>query len=306
MSIIKQAGELTIPATINVMLFGQAGMGKTTLALSAPKPLLLDFDGGVKRVNLSHLEGVGVVQVTRWQDVLEVLGEDLSAFESIVVDTVGKMMDFIISYKCGTRQPSLRDWGGINAEFSNFCRIVGSLGKNVIFVAHRDTRKEGDDIMYIPSLREKNYNSIVTELDLLGYMETRNVGGRVTRTITFDPTNRNDGKNTCGLPGIMQIPTIITNGKATAPNDFVQKELIRPYLAMLEAKKGAAAAYDAVVAEIKEAVEKIADAEGANAFLEHVRDFRHTGNSLTKARVLFSAKVAELGLKYNSDTQKYE
>lgn len=50
MSLIKKANELVIPTTIKMMLYGQAGMGKTTVALSAPKPLLLDFDNGVKRV----------------------------------------------------------------------------------------------------------------------------------------------------------------------------------------------------------------------------------------------------------------
>ena len=79
----------------NFSLAGCAGMGKTTLALSAPKPLLLDFDNGVKRINMSHLDGVDTVQVTSWSDVQQVMQEDLSAYESIVVDTIGKMMDFI-------------------------------------------------------------------------------------------------------------------------------------------------------------------------------------------------------------------
>ena len=38
MSLIKKANELVIPTTIKMMLYGQAGMGKTTVALSAPKP----------------------------------------------------------------------------------------------------------------------------------------------------------------------------------------------------------------------------------------------------------------------------
>ena len=118
MSLIKKPSELEIPSTVKMMIYGQAGMGKSTLALSAPKPLLLDFDNGVKRINMSHLEGVDIVQITTWQDVQQVLQENLSAYETIVIDTVGKMMDFIISYKCGTRQPSIRDWGGINQEFT--------------------------------------------------------------------------------------------------------------------------------------------------------------------------------------------
>ena len=47
MSLIKKSNELVIPTTVKMMIYGQAGMGKSTVALSAPKPLLLDFDNGV-------------------------------------------------------------------------------------------------------------------------------------------------------------------------------------------------------------------------------------------------------------------
>ena len=50
----KNQNELVIPTTVKMMIYGQAGMGKSTVALSAPKPLLLDFDNGVKRMNMAH------------------------------------------------------------------------------------------------------------------------------------------------------------------------------------------------------------------------------------------------------------
>ena len=306
MSLIKKSNELVIPSTVKMMIYGQAGMGKTTVALSAPKPLLLDFDNGVKRVNMAHLDGVDIVQVGSWQDVQQVLQENLSGYQTIVVDTIGKMMDFIISYKCGTRQPQIRDWGGINAEFAWMTRTLSALNKNVVFVAHRDTRKEGDDTVFIPALREKSYNSIVTELDLLGYLEMRNENGVQRRTITFDPTSRNDGKNTCNLPGIMFVPNILDkNGNPTAKNDFITTQVISPYLGMLQVKKEEAAKYDKVIAEIKENIELITDARSANDFALRINEFEHIGSSLAKARDLFGKKVKELGLVYDKESKTY-
>lgn len=307
MSLIKKSNELVIPSIIKMMIYGQAGMRKTTTALSAPSPLLLDFDNGVKRVNMSHLDGVDIVQITSWNDVQQVLQEDLSAYRTIVVDTIGKMMDFIISYKCGTRQPQIRDWGGINQEFSGFVRNLSNLNKNIIFVAHRDTRKEGDDTVFIPALREKSYNSIVTELDLLGYMEARNENGRVKCTITFDPTSRNDGKNTCNLPSIMEVPTILDkNGNPTAKNDFITTQVINPYLAMLQVKKAEIDKYNKVIEEIKEQVELVTDAESINALLSRLGEFQHIGSSMVVAKVLINNKAKALGLVPNKETKTYE
>lgn len=306
MSLIKKSTELVIPTTLKMMIYGQAGMRKTSTALSAPAPLLLDFDNGVKRVNMSHLEGVDIVQITSWADVMAVMQEDLSAYQTIVVDTIGKMMDYIISYKCGTRQPQLRDWGGINQEFQTFVRNLSGLQKNIIFVAHRDTRKEGDETVFIPSLREKSYNSIVTELDLLGYMEARSENGRVKCTITFDPTNRNDGKNTCQLPGLMEVPTNLdAQGRPTAPNDFIQKQVIAPYVEMLKKKDEERDKYNRVLEEIKENVELVTDAASANDFMLHIGDYPHCGSSMMMARRLFSAKVKQLGLQWDNVQKQY-
>lgn len=306
MSLIKKSNELVIPTTVKMMIYGQAGMGKSTVALSAPNPLLLDFDNGVKRINIAHLENVDTVQVSQWQDVQQVLQENLSAYQSIVVDTIGKMMDYIITYKCGTRQPTIRDWSGINAEFSWLTRTLSSLNKHIIFVAHRDTRKEGDDTVFIPALREKSYNSIVTELDLLGYLEMKSNRGIQRRTITFDPTSRNDGKNTCNLPSVMEVPTILDrNGNPTAKNDFITTNIINSYLGMLQAKKEAIEKYDKVVEEIKENIELITDALSANDFASRINEFEHVGSSLNMARSLFAKKVKALGLVFDKETKMY-
>ena len=149
MRLIKKSNELVIPTTVKMMIYGQAGMGKSTVALSAPKPLLLDFDNGVKRMNMAHLENIDTVQVTSWSDVQQVLQEDLSVYQTIVVDTIGKMMDFIITYKCGSRQPSIRDWSGINAEHGkrlllnkNYIECTTTGGSCTVFVPGREGRAE--------------------------------------------------------------------------------------------------------------------------------------------------------------------
>ena len=306
MSLIRKSTELNIPTNVKMMIYGQAGMGKITVALSAPKPLLLDFDNGVKRMNMAHLENIDTVQVTSWNDVQLVLQEDLSVYQTIVVDTIGKMMDFIITYKCGTRQPSIRDWGGINAEFSWMTRTLSSLKKHIIFVAHRDTRKEGDDTVFIPALREKSYNSIVTELDLLGYLEMKSERGVQRRTITFDPTSRNDGKNTCNLPSVMEVPTILDkNGNPTTKNDFISTRIIAPYLTMLQSKKAEQEAYNKVLSDITGRLELVADAASANDFIAHIDDFNHVGSSKMKASMMLAAKAKELGLIFNKETKTY-
>jgi ATP-dependent Lon protease len=67
MSKIKKKNEIELPKSIVGCLYGQPGIGKTTLALSAPKPLLLDTDNGIHRVQSEYRSDV--VQVKSYQDI---------------------------------------------------------------------------------------------------------------------------------------------------------------------------------------------------------------------------------------------
>ena len=91
--LIKKASAIEPKRVLAALIYGQPGIGKTTLALSSPKPVLLDFDGGVNRVNGAHQ--TDTVQPTKWEDVTDAITEIREAgdtYKTIVVDTLGKMM----------------------------------------------------------------------------------------------------------------------------------------------------------------------------------------------------------------------
>jgi phage nucleotide-binding protein len=295
MSLIRKPNELIIQSKIKALIYGQAGMGKTTLALSAPRPLLLDFDGGVNRVNYAHQKDT--VQVGTFQEALDVLKEDLSDYDTIIVDTIGKMMDFIITKVCGTSNPRIQDWGRINQEFSGFVRIASSLNKHLIFVAHRDVRKEGEDNVFVPAVREKTYSAIVTELDLLGYMDMN----KSVRQITFNPTSKNDGKNTCNLPALIAIPLTVDDAGTGITNNFIEAFVIGTFNKNQSVRKEMVEKYNAVIEKIKSDISTITTPKQANDFVGKVNDYSHVGSSLQQAKTLVHAKATELGYTYVKD-----
>jgi len=307
MTLIKRPSELTIQTKIKALMYGQAGTGKSTLALSAPKVLMLDFDGGVHRVNYSH-QGA-TVQITSWEDCENVLKEDLSEFESLVIDTGGKMLDYMAEYivrknsKMGRSNGALtlQGYGERKGMFRQFCRQIIIMNKHLIFVAHRDTQKINEDYRYVPLFGGSSYDDLVTDLDLVGYLEA--VGKK--RIITFDPSDRNDGKNTCNLPVAIELPLVVDASGTGLANTFLTDHVIRPYIANLEARKQSASKYDAVIKEIKDAIELITDEVSANDFIDRIDAFDHSGNSKAASGKLLGEKARSLGLKLNK-SKKYE
>ena len=312
MSLIRKPHELNVQTKIKALIYGQAGTGKTTLALSTPKPLLFDFDGGVHRVNFAHLSNVGTVQIESYQDFLDVLEkEDLSDFETFVIDTGGKCLDYMADYiirknpKLGKSNGTLtlQGYGERKAEFSALCNRISLMNKHILFVAHRETRTDGDEVRYVPLFGGSNYDSLVTELDLVGYLEAN---GR-KRVITFDPTSRNDGKNTCNLPSTMDIPVIVDeSGNPTGNNNFFFERIIQPYIKRLESRKVEGIQYNEVIENIKEQVEQITDELSANDFVQRIDHIKHIGTSRLMAAKLVRERCTQLGLKFNSKAKVYE
>ena len=292
-----------------MLVYGQAGIGKSTIALSAPSPLLFDFDNGINRVNFAHVKDT--VQIENYTDMLEVINkEDLSSYETLVIDTGGKCLDKMAEYIIGKNPRmgkangslTLQGYGERKMEFAALCKLIASKNKHVIFVAHRQTQQDGDDIRYVPLFGGSNYDSLVTELDLVGYMEAN---GR-KRTITFDPTSKNDGKNTCNMPSVVEVPLVVDDkGNAVGENNFITTQVIEPYIKRLKERLEVGKKYNHVIEEIKENIELITDAKSANDFIERIDSFDHVGSSKVMASQLLASKAKKLNLTFDKSTKRY-
>ena len=228
MGLIKKPGELTPKQTISALIYGQPGAGKTSLACSAPNAVLFDYDGGVNRINAAHQ--VPTVQIGSWEDTQEALKEieaEMPECQTIIIDTVGKMLDYMSAYiikkdskmakKDGTLQ--LQGYGVRKTMFSNFIKQLAISGKNVIFVAHEREEKQGENVVKRPEIGGSSAADLMKDIDLMGYIQ---LYGK-ERVICFDPTETYQAKNSCSLPGVSKIPvTVDENGNAVGKNNFFE------------------------------------------------------------------------------------
>lgn len=308
MTLIRKPNEIEVNPRIKALIYGQPGQGKTTAALSAPKPLLIDCDGRIHAVNVSHR--ADTVQVTSYDDVLAVLNEDLSAYESIVIDTGGKLLDFMSEYiikrnpKLGKAggQLTLQGYGERKGEFTNFCKRISMMNKHIIFVAHRQTLTENETQRYVPLFGGSSYDSLATDLDLIGYLEAD--GNE--RVITFNGTSRNDGKNTCNLPARMKLPVVVDEKGNGLANTFLTTHVITPYVSRLQADVENKKKYDELIAELKMQVEQCTDDVSLNDLVGRASAFDHIGNSVAVLKNLITDKAKALGLVYNKENKSYE
>jgi hypothetical protein len=299
MSIIKKPHEISAPTSVKILIYGQPGIGKTTLALSAPSPLLLDFDGGVHRVRQQDVKDT--VQVRSWEDIRKLMSEDLSGYQTLVIDTAGKMLDFmsqdIISGdpKMGRKdgQLALQGYGVRKGMFQRFVFDCGQMGKHLVFVAHDKEEKDGDNKIVRPEIGGSSSGDLIKELDLVGYMEA---SGKV-RTISFDPCEKFYGKNTCGLDPLIKL------GDLSGKNDFLTMVTDR-FAAETVSRGVQSKKYTDLMEAIRKESEGVADADGANTFVDWAKGIEPIWDAQIQAAHMIRDRAKALGLTLDK-SKKY-
>lgn len=309
-NLIRKPSELEAKQTITMLVYGQPGVGKTTLAVSAPDAVLFDYDGGVQRINGAHQ--TLTVQIRSWEDTSEALDEIVASYpdvKTIVIDTVGKMLDFMSDYivrnnsrmKKSDGTLSLQGYGLRKSMFIDFIKKTAVLGKNIIFVAHEKEEKRGDDTVKRPDIGGSSANDLVKELDLVGYMQMLGKD----RTIAFNPTEAYYAKNTCNLPAVTKIPLVVDEtGMAVGDNNFVRR-VLATYKKTQAATQEETRKYDKLVDNIRTAVTAAQNAEGLNAILESIEKTQ-VYNSKMVGEKMVAQKAKALGLNFNAVDGRYE
>lgn len=310
MGIIKRPSELSVKDTLSVLIYGQPGIGKTTFGVSAPEAVLFDYDGGVQRINGAHQ--VPTLQPTSWEDTNEALKEiaqEMPEVKTIVIDTVGKMLDYMSAYiiktdpKMGQRDGSLslKGYGVRKTMFVNFIKQLALMGKNVVFIAHEREERRGEETFKRPEIGGSSANDLIKELDLVGYMYA--VGKE--RVITFDPAEYYYAKNTCNLPAAIKLPVVVDEkGKGTSNVAFTN--IVKSYKTAQEMRQEQTAEYEALLDVIAGKVGAATDAASLNEAMTEVFGFEQIYDSFLRAQKAVAAKGKALGLTYNKTARRYE
>ena len=310
MGLIKKPSELSVKATLSVLIYGQPGIGKTTLGVSAPNAVLFDYDGGVQRINGAHQ--VATLQPTSWEDTnaaLQEIANEMPEVQTIVIDTVGKMLDYMSAYiirndaKMAMRDGSLslKGYGVRKQMFVNFINQLAWMGKNVIFIAHEREERRGEETFKRPEIGGSSANDLIKELDLVGYMYA--IGKE--RVITFDPAEYYYAKNTCNLPAAIKLPVVVDEtGKAS--QNVAMANIVKSYEAAQVKRQSMIAEYEQVLDIIAETMTYATDADSLNEAMVKVFGLEQIYDSLLKAQKAVAAKGKELGLTYNKISKKYE
>ncbi len=304
----KPAEMINIENKFRVLIAGYPGIGKTTLGLSAPKPLLIDVDFGINRTMASVRKDY--IQPETYEELLNDLKGDLSDYETIVIDTGGKLLELMKNYvikndiknakKDGTL--SLQGYGAVAREFTRFMNLIYfELRKHCVIIFHAVEEKQDEDTKLRILVEGSTKNTVWQNVELGGFIEMR--GNK--KTIGFDNCERYFAKSSFGIKGNHVIPEL----DGTIPNDFLTKLFEQANKNIQEESK----VFEEERKQCAELVNQYAGiinnmtSENTNEVMEQIKAIdNHILTSEKEIKAHFADKIKELNLVWNKETKQYE
>ena len=287
-----------------VIIAGLPGIGKTTLACSAPRPLLIDLDKGIGRVNVKYRVDTDVVKDFD-ELVNDLKNADLSIYDSIVIDTGGKLLEMLKpvviaeDLKNGKRDGnlSLQGYGAVKRKFAEFTNFIKGLGKNLIYVFHATEVKLVDDSTGLRiRIEGSSKDEVWDDVDIGGFMEI--IGKK--RTIGFSNCDRYYAKGTYGVHGIYEIPELTDGKKNTFLTDLfneIKKELKEESKDFEEYK---------TVMALKPLIEKATKSEELNELYKKVKEAKHFLTSKEELWFSLNSQAKKMGVAYDKASDSFK
>lgn len=317
---IKKATELDFSnKKVAILISGRPNIGKTSLALSAHKPLLIDLENGIDRVETCYRKDVIVNDDLPYEKryeafVKDLTTEDLSEYDTIIIDTLDKLFDLLIpvvikenpkNAQNDGKTLSLKGYGAIGVKISDFIRLVESLGKNIVLISHTVEKTDGDITKVRLAIPGSTKDSIWNDIDIGGYIEY--IGK--DRTIGFSPTERYDAKGVHGVKGVYKIPELKTSKDGGKPEDnHFLADLIDTIINDLNSTNEQ---YRKDLEIYKKAVEIVPEiqvcdnVDTLNILVEKIKTTQHALTSREELLNHVGRKALELGATYDKESRKY-
>lgn len=217
---------------LNALIYGDWGVGKTSLACSSGRNTLLisSGDGGesVLRNNNSDTKNVSIVQCAGLSHVKAIFSaiieqhQDYKHYEVVVVDTVSSICDqylhnLVANYNVNkdrhTAKPKttgtileaegMGDYKFLAAHMRDLAPISSIAPVDVVWLSHERepsfTDEANGKFLTRPKMPEKASDALAEVCDVVGLLEKKRVGKETKRTLNFDGSDRLAAKSRIDL-----------------------------------------------------------------------------------------------------------
>ncbi len=219
MSLLSSATSAATERKLKALFFGPPGSGKTTLAGTAPKAVLLDTEGGTMSIRKTDVAVLPIPDWPTFEQAVQDLMIEKHGYETVILDSVtmlqeiagnqARLMEHILDPSKDARQA----YGAIGAMIRHKLIQLNALPMNVIFTAQLREKEavdmEAGQYPLSPDVTPAVYKVLTALPDVIGRLSLTQIGSTPTdveHRVTFGPETRSPAKQRD-----LDLPTVVTN-----------------------------------------------------------------------------------------------
>ena len=146
---------------VKILVYGQAGAGKTTLIPTLPAPIVLSAEGGLLSIKDSNLPYIPIATMDDLREAYAFLreSEEAKAFQSVAIDSISEIAEVVLNAeKKRTVNGKLVDprqaYGATQEQMADLIRAFRDLPEKHVYMSAKleKTTDEMGRVMYSPSM----------------------------------------------------------------------------------------------------------------------------------------------------------
>lgn len=137
---------------IKMLVYGQSGVGKTSLAKTAEKPIILAIERGL--LTLSDFD-LPYIDINNKEELTEAYNylKDNNDFETIFIDSLSRMAELLMQEEKPKNKDARQAYMIVEEQINRIIEAFLSINKNVVFIAK--LKKQEDELSnttFMPAL----------------------------------------------------------------------------------------------------------------------------------------------------------
>lgn len=152
---LKRTTDLHVNG-FKVLVYGQAGAGKTSLIPTLPNVIVLSAEGGLLSISDANLPYIDISSMADLQEAYQWLTEsaDAKQFQSVAIDSISEVAEVVLNSEKKIAKDPRQAYGAMQEQMADLIRAFRDLpGRNVYMSAKLEkATDEMGRILYAPSM----------------------------------------------------------------------------------------------------------------------------------------------------------
>lgn len=152
---LKRTGSLAASG-VKLLVYGQAGAGKTSLIKTLPNPVVLSAEGGLLSIQDADLPYIEISTMDSLREAYQWLAESAEArsFQSVALDSISEIAEVVLNHEKKVNKDPRAAYGAMQEQMADIIRVFRDLpGRHVYMSAKLEkTQDEMGRILYAPSM----------------------------------------------------------------------------------------------------------------------------------------------------------